>query len=87
MRNIVPLLIFVFIASCSKAPDCDCGIVEGSRVDFPDGTIESEVYYLDIRNECTSSILTDIEVTQRVHTEYGISLGERICNISGKRLN
>ena len=88
MRRIVPILIFVLITSCSKAPDCDCGTVEGSRVDFPDGSIESEIWFLDIRNECTGSILTDIEVTERVYNQYAFEIDtQRICNISGKRLN
>ena len=86
MRNIVPLLIFVFIASCSKAPDWDCGIVEGSRVKFLDANNPN--YFLDIRNECTSSLLTDIEVTERVYNQYAFEIDtQRICNISGKRLN
>lgn len=88
MKKIVPFLLLIYVFSCSKEPDCDCGIVEGSRTDFPDGTIESQVYYLDIRNECSSrNVQEDVQVTQRVYNEYGISLGERICNISGKRLN
>ena len=79
MKKIIPLLIFVFLASCSKE-DCDCGIVEGSRIDFPDGSIENQVYYLDIRNDCTGNIREDVSVTERVYSEYAISLGERICN-------
>ena len=88
MKKVFPILIFVFLASCSKGSDCNCGIVEGSRVDsIDDGTTESKVYYLDIENECTCSILTDIEVTKSVYDEYGTSSGERICNVSGKQLN
>ena len=88
MKKVFPILIFVFLASCSKGSDCNCGIVEGSRVDsIDDGTTESKVYYLDIENECTGSILTDIEVTKSVYDEYGTSSGERICNVSGKQLN
>ena len=92
MKKVFPILIFVFLASCSKGSDCNWGIVEGSRVDSiddgtTDGTTESKVYYLDIENECTGSILTDIEVTKSVYDEYGTSSGERICNVSGKQLN
>ena len=79
MKKIIPLLIFVFLASCSKE-NCDCGIVEGSRVDFPDGTLESQVFYLDIRNDCTGNIREDVSVTERIYDDFGISLGERICN-------
>ncbi|MGB1043929.1 MAG: hypothetical protein ACPGYU_02165 [Flavobacteriaceae bacterium] len=88
MRKIVPILFFVILASCSKAPDCDCGTVEGSRVDFPDGTVESEIWFLDIRNECTGSILTDIQVEFNVYRSYTFdATTQRICNISEKRLN
>ena len=80
MKKIVPFILLIFVLSCSKEPDCDCGIVEGSRIDFPDGTIESQVYYLDIRNDCTGNIREDVSVTERIYNDFGISLGERICN-------
>lgn len=88
MNKIVPFILLVFILSCSKEPDCDCGIVEGSRVDFPDGTIESEIWFLDIKNECTGNIATDVQVPFSVYRSYTFgATTQRICNISGKRLN
>lgn len=35
----------------------------------------------------TNILHIDVEVTERVYDDFGISLGERICDISGKRLN
>lgn len=70
MKKIVTILIYVLIASCSREPDCDCGTVVGSRVDFPDGTVESEVWFLDIENECTGNITSDVQVTFSVCRSY-----------------
>ena len=80
MKKIVPFLLLVFVLSCSREPNCDCGIVEGSRVDFPDGSIENQVYYLDIRNDCTGNIREDVAVTERIYLDYATDLGDRICN-------
>lgn len=88
MKKIVPFLLLVFVLSCSKEPNCDCGIVEGSRVDFPDGAVESEIWFLDIRNECTGIISTDVQVPFSVYRSYTFdATTQRICDISEKRLN
>lgn len=83
---IVPILIYILIAFCSREPDCDCGTVVGSREIYLD-----EIYLLDIRNECTGKIAANIEVTERVYNEFSLGIldidTQRICNISEKRLN
>ena len=88
MKKIVAILIYVLIACCSREPDCDCGTVVGSRVDFPDGTVESEIWFLDIRNECMGNITSDVQVTFSVYRSYTFNATtQKICNISEKRLN
>ena len=70
IKKTVPILIYVLIASCFKKPDCNCGTVEGLRVDFLVGTVDSEFWFLDIRKERTQNIETDLQVTFSVYRIY-----------------
>ena len=54
MKRFLLVSLLALFVSCNGDDDCDCGIIEGTRVDYD--IDEGYTYFIDLRNNCTEVI-------------------------------